>query len=180
MQCKLQQNLCVPPSCAVLCCAELCCAVLQVTGYCAWPGLVWSLNLCARFTWPEVVTTYEKGGYGLGCLGFLVPLNLNTQHVHNCHSLTSWWSPKALGHVCWSLKHAEGRHHGHKTTHFVVAGCVVLVAGKVLVRFYGDHSSSWVALKQLLPWQEADVEHKSAALTAWGKKNNKCVRVTPV
>jgi hypothetical protein len=47
----LQQNQFMPPSCAVL----------QVTGYCAWPGLVWSLDLCARFTWPDVVTTYEKG-----------------------------------------------------------------------------------------------------------------------
>lgn len=54
-----------------------------------------------------------------------------------------------------------------------MALCVAL-AGKVLVRFYGDHSSSWVAQKQLLPWDEADVEHKSAALAVWGKKNNKC------
>lgn len=50
---------------------------------------------------------------------------------------------------------------------------VYVAAGKVLVRFYGDHSSSWVADKQLLAWDDADVPHKSAALTAWGKRNNK-------
>jgi hypothetical protein len=47
--------------------------------------------------------------------------------------------------------------------------------GKVLVRFYGEHSSSWVAAKQLLPWDEVELQHKSAAVTLWGKKNNKCV-----
>jgi len=46
-------------------------------------------------------------------------------------------------------------------------------SGKVLVRFYGDHSSSWVAPKQLMPWDEADASHKSVALSHWGKKNNK-------
>lgn len=51
----------------------------------------------------------------------------------------------------------------------------VHAAGKVLVRFYGEHSSSWVAAKQLLPWEEAELQHKSSALTLWGKKNNKCV-----
>lgn len=44
------------------------------------------------------------------------------------------------------------------------------------MRFYGDHSSSWVAPKQLLAWDEAEAQHKSEALTTWGKKNSKCVQ----
>lgn len=41
------------------------------------------------------------------------------------------------------------------------------------MRFYGEHSSSWVASKQLLAWDESEVEHKSEALTHWGRKNGK-------
>jgi hypothetical protein len=44
-----------------------------------------------------------------------------------------------------------------------------------MVRFYGDHSSSWVAAKQLVGWDESEVEQKTAALTQWGKKNSKWV-----
>jgi hypothetical protein len=51
-------------------------------------------------------------------------------------------------------------------------------SGKLLVRFYGDHSSSWVAAKQLVAWDEGmedELPTKTAALTQWGKKNNKWV-----
>lgn len=44
---------------------------------------------------------------------------------------------------------------------------------KLLVRFYGDHSTAWVAHKQLIQWEEDDVPHKTAALTQWGKRNSK-------
>jgi hypothetical protein len=43
----------------------------------------------------------------------------------------------------------------------------------VLVRFYGDHSSSWVCLKQLSQWDEAELPAKTTQLTQWGKKNAK-------
>lgn len=45
--------------------------------------------------------------------------------------------------------------------------------GKVLVRYYGDHSNSWVAHKQLVQWDDADVASKNTALTQWGKKNSR-------
>lgn len=37
------------------------CATLQVMGYCAWPGLTWSLDLCARATWPDIIRSYLPG-----------------------------------------------------------------------------------------------------------------------
>lgn len=48
-------------SCAVTCVTSPPSLLPQVTGYCAWPGLMWSLDLCARFSWPEVISTFEKG-----------------------------------------------------------------------------------------------------------------------
>lgn len=46
-------------------------------------------------------------------------------------------------------------------------------SGKILVRFYGEHSSSWVAPKQLVLWEASDEAEKVEALKAWGKKTNR-------
>lgn len=44
------------------------------------------------------------------------------------------------------------------------------------MRFYGDHSSSWVSAKQLLPWEGGAKQRLQVdALTHWGKKNSRCV-----
>lgn len=43
-------------------------------------------------------------------------------------------------------------------------------AGKLLVRYYGEHSSSWVAVKQLVLWDESNEAQKVEALKVWGKK----------
>jgi hypothetical protein len=49
-----------------------------------------------------------------------------------------------------------------------------LCAGKLLVRFYGEHSSSWAAPKQLTPWEAgAQEEERLEALRLWGKRANK-------
>lgn len=46
-------------------------------------------------------------------------------------------------------------------------------AGKLLVRFYGEHSSSWAAPKQLSSWQAGAEGEKLEALRLWGKRANK-------
>jgi hypothetical protein len=42
--------------------------------------------------------------------------------------------------------------------------------GRLLVRFYGEHSSSWIAPKHLVKWDEGNEQEKIAALKTWGKK----------
>lgn len=49
----------------------------------------------------------------------------------------------------------------------------VRLPGKLLVRYYGEHSSSWVAPKQLLLWGASNEAEKVEALKAWGKKTNR-------
>ncbi|WIA29221.1 hypothetical protein OEZ86_011732 [Tetradesmus obliquus] len=83
---------------------------VKLAGYCAWPALVWSLELCAKVTWPDIITSY--------------------------------------------------------------------VPGKLLVRFYGEHSSSWAAPKQLSSWQAGAEGEKLEALRLWGKRANKLKLVT--
>jgi hypothetical protein len=46
-------------------------------------------------------------------------------------------------------------------------------AGKLLVRFYGEHSSSWAAPKQLSAWQPGEEAEKLEGLRLWGKRANK-------
>jgi hypothetical protein len=41
------------------------------------------------------------------------------------------------------------------------------------VRFYGEHSSSWAAPKQLSRWQAGEEAEKLEALRLWGKRANK-------
>lgn len=49
----------------------------------------------------------------------------------------------------------------------------LLHPGKLLVRFYGEHSSSWAAIKQLTGWDECSEAQQLEALRLWGKKANK-------
>jgi hypothetical protein len=52
--------------------------------------------------------------------------------------------------------------------------CAPVPSGKLLVRFYGEHSSSWAAPKQLTRWQQGQEEaEKLEALRLWGKRANK-------
>lgn len=51
--------------------------------------------------------------------------------------------------------------------------CCFTVVGKLLVRYYGEHSSSWVAPKQLMLWEDSSEADKIEALKAWGKKANR-------
>lgn len=44
------------------------------------------------------------------------------------------------------------------------------LAGKLLVRWYGEHSSSWVAPKHVSPWDEAGAAAQLEALSRWGKR----------
>lgn len=34
---------------------------VKMTGFPAWPALVWSLTRCCRCTWPDIITSFEKG-----------------------------------------------------------------------------------------------------------------------
>jgi len=38
-----------------------CHLLMQLTGYCAWPALMWSIDLCLRATWPDIVLTFTPG-----------------------------------------------------------------------------------------------------------------------
>jgi hypothetical protein len=46
-------------------------------------------------------------------------------------------------------------------------------AGKLLVRFYGEHSSSWAAPKQLSTWGPQEEGDRLEGLRQWGKRANK-------
>jgi hypothetical protein len=67
--------------------------LLQLAGYCAWPALVWSLELCAKATWPDIITSYVPGeGRQPAAPSFHVTAQLELLSCKADESITTaWW-----------------------------------------------------------------------------------------
>eukprot|EP00775_Hariotina_reticulata_P007949 gene7949-8147_t len=50
--------------------------------------------------------------------------------------------------------------------------------GKLLVRFYGEHSSSWISPKHLVKWDDGNEQEKVEAMKSWGKKVHRMKLIT--
>lgn len=120
-------------------------------GMCHWPVVMWSLDLCMRKDLQQLLESYKDGGFSPAPF----PPNLDI-----LHALLSQVSGASVTQAQTTASHAQC------CTAFCLlyARWVLLQlsthAGHLIVRFYGEHSSMWVAPEQLTDLQPEHEDHE--------------------